>query len=143
MVNARKRVLFVGIGAFVLVLLYVFVRGWVEVGEERFWILLFLFTVPVAMAVLAVWTMNQHSWVVRALLGVLTLIIVPVLLVQAALLADRIYENPVGFRLVLPAILKAEALFLAVFPVEPHRHARYQEKEKRFSSSATTKGSSP
>ena len=78
MANARKVVLPLSLALFALLLLYLFVRGWVEVGEERFWILLYLFTVPVAMAALAVWAVNRHSWTVIGLLGIFTLVIVPV-----------------------------------------------------------------
>jgi putative effector of murein hydrolase LrgA (UPF0299 family) len=143
MANARKMVVPLSLTAFVLLLLYLFVRGWVEVGEERFWILLYLFSVPVAMAVLAIWALNRHTWTVRALVGILTLVIVPVVLVQAVLLADRIYENPATFRWVLPAILSAESFFIAVFPVEPHRHERHQEKRRELQNLASTKPSSP
>jgi|SRR5688500_151503 len=143
MVSARKTLLPVCLTAFGFLLLYLFVRGWVEVGEERFWILSYLFTIPVAMAVLAIWALNRHRWAVRGLLGILTLAIVPVLLLQAVLLADRIYENPVTFRWVVPAILSAESLYIAVFPVEPHRQTRHQAKEKEFRNLAPTKASSP
>jgi hypothetical protein len=136
MANARKVVLSLSLAAFGVLLLYLFVRGWVEVGEERFWILLYLFTVPVAMAALTVWALNRHSWTVRGLLGIFTLVIVPVVLVQAVLLADRIYENPGTFRWVVPTLLRAESFFIAVFPVEPHRHERHQEKQRQLRASA-------
>ena len=143
MANARKVVLPLSLTAFLLLLLYLFVRGWVEVGEERFWILLYLFTVPVAMAALAVWALNRHRWTARALLGILTLVIVPVVLVQAVLLADRIYESPATFRWAVPAILSAESFFIAVFPVEPHRHERHQEKHRQLKNVASAKPGSP
>ena len=143
MASARRTVVLLSLTVFVLLLVYLFVRGWVEVGEERFWILLYLFTVPVAMAALAVWASNRHRWVVRGLLGILTLVIVPVLLVQAVLLADKVYENPATFRWVLPAVFGAESLFIAVFPVEPYRLERRQEKEQRLRNMASTKASSP
>jgi hypothetical protein len=143
MANARKVVLPLSGAVFVLLLLYLFVRGWVEVGEERFWILLHLFTVPVVVAVLAIWALNRHSWTVRALVGISTLVIVPVVLLQAVLLADRVYENPATFRLVVPAILNAESFFIAVFPVEPHRHERHREKRRELGNLASTKPSSP
>lgn len=137
MASARKVVPLLSLAAFVLLLLYLFVRGWVEVGEERFWILLFVFVVPVPMAVVVIWTFNRHTWVARALFGISTLIVVPVLLVQAVLLADRIYQNPSAFRWFVPAILKAEELYIGIFPVEPHRYERHQEKKRKLSARAS------
>src|SRR3954467_8395531 len=92
--DVRKAVVSAGYFTFAIVLLYVFVRGWIEVGDERPWILLFVFTVPVFMAFVVAWTFRLQTWVVKAILGIATLIVAPVLLVQAALMADRIYENP-------------------------------------------------
>jgi hypothetical protein len=140
MASARKVVPLLSLTAFVLLVLYLFVRGWVEVGEERFWILLFVFVVPLPMAALVMWTFNRHGWVARALFGIATLIVVPVLLVQAVLLADKIYQNPSTFRWFVPVILKAEALYIGIFPVEPHRYQRHEEKKRKLSALASMGG---
>ncbi len=138
--DVRRTLLFAGYLAFAVVLLFVFVRGWVEVGEERFWIFWFLVTVPVFMAILVAFSFSVRTWTVKAILGIATLTVTPVLLVQTALLADTIYENPAGFRLIVPVILEAEVLYLAVFPMpDPRDDAWRQERRKRVASAAGIK----
>jgi hypothetical protein len=138
--DVRRTLLLAGYVAFVVVLLFVFVKGWVEVGEERFWIFSFLVTVPLFMAILVALSFSVRTWMVRALLGIATLIVTPVLLIQTALLADTIYENPAGFPLIVPVILEAEVLYLAVFPMpDPRDEAWRRERRKRVASAAGIK----
>jgi peptidoglycan/LPS O-acetylase OafA/YrhL len=118
--------------ALLAVLSLVFIRASIEVGEERPWILLYLFSVPPATAGVLVWSLNRLRWPLRAGLGLAVLAIVAVLLVQSALLADRIYEDPTAFRPVLPAILCAESLYLDVFHADPERRTRHKEKTDRW-----------
>jgi len=131
----RKRLVVVPIVSFLVllfILVLVFVRASIEVGEERLWLWLYLFTVPAIMAVAIGWGLDSYTWPLRLALGVLTLVVVAVLLLQTTLFADKIYENPATFRSILPAILRAEACYLAVFTAEPDRYTRHKEKVKRW-----------
>jgi uncharacterized protein len=112
----------------VLVLLIVFARASIEAGEERVWIFLYLFTIPLFIAIVVAWGLDGFKFHLRLAAGILTLIIVAVVLVQTALFADRIYENPKRFRVVLPAVLRVESLYMAVFPTADDLHARHERK---------------
>jgi glucan phosphoethanolaminetransferase (alkaline phosphatase superfamily) len=115
-----------------LALLVVFARASIEVGEERFWLFVWLFVVPPVAAAAFIWIFNVFSWPVRGLIGLTVLIAVAVALVQAALFADKVYETPNAFRPLLPVILRVERAYLALFPTEPYRQKRHQEKEQRW-----------
>jgi hypothetical protein len=123
-------------GLFVLSLLFIliliFVRASIEVGEERLWLLLYLFIVPPVMALVVWWGVDCCKWPVRLVLSALALVIVGFLLVQTPLFADKIYENPGKFCSILPTIAQAEKLYLKVFSVDPDRYRRHNEKTQRW-----------
>src|SRR5687768_6707675 len=132
----KSRRAMVGIGiAFIgllLVLAFVFVRASIEAGEERFWLVVCLFTAPVLFGVLLVWSLSGLNWPARLGVGGVGLVIVAVLLVQAVGLADKVYEHPERFRPFLSTILRAESAYFAVFPAEAERHSRHKEKARRW-----------
>jgi hypothetical protein len=110
----------------------VFARASIEVGEERYWLVVWLFVVPPVIAVAFIWSFNTFAWLTRGLIGVAVLIGVAIALFQAALFADKVYEAPKTFRPLLPLILRAERAYLALFPTEAYRQRRHQEKAQRW-----------
>jgi len=102
------------------------------VGEERFWIVLYVLIVtPIACAVVA-WAPRQLAWYWRLALGGSVLAVVPVILLGVVLFADEIYEHPTRYSLVLPVIIRTEAIYMAVFSVEPYRRRKHEEKAKEW-----------
>lgn len=118
-------------------LAFVFVRASVEVGEERVWILAFLTLAPVPVAAALVWSLNGLSWPRRLGTGVAALVLVPVLLIQCARLADHIDRNPKAFRLVLPVVIGAESLYLRTMDADPWRRQRHEAKRERWRRAAS------
>jgi len=114
------------------VLVIVFVRASIEVGEERLWLWLYLLAVPVLLALGLAWALSGYRWPIKLVAAAATLAIVAILLVQTVVLADKIYENPASFRPILPLILRAEALYLAIASADTDRYTRHIEKAKRW-----------
>lgn len=129
---SRLSMLLASLLASLAVLAFVFVRASVEVGEERVWIFVFLTLAPVPVAAAVVWSLNGLSWPRRIGSGAAALVLVPVLLIQCAKLADYIDRNPEAFRLVLPLVIGAESLYLRTMDADPWRRQRHEEKRERW-----------
>lgn len=130
--NSKMYLLAACIVMYLFVLIFVFIRSSIEVGEERVWLAPYLVVVPLILAASIIWAAGTFVWWLRLVFGILTLVIAPILLVQTALLADRVYENPERFSLLLPAIIKAENLYLSVYSVEADRYVRHEDKARRW-----------
>jgi hypothetical protein len=92
---------------------------------------------PVPVAAALVSSVNGLSWPRRLGTGAGALVLVPVLLIQCARLADEIDRNPKAFRRVLPAVIGAEALYLRTMEADPWRHQRHEEKRERWCRAAS------
>lgn len=133
----RLSVLVASFIALLAVLAFVFVRASVEVGEERVWIFTFVLFAPAPVAAALVWSLNGLRWPSRLGTGAVALALVPVLLVQCLMLADKINSNPKAFRLVLPVVIGAESLYLRRMETDPWRHQRHEEKRERWRRAAS------
>lgn len=132
--SKRSISLSISLLALLVILMSVFARASIEVGGERVWIFLYLFFVPAPIGVIAAWGMVQFSRLQRSGIGLIVTVFVAVLLVQTALFADKVHENPKTFRFILPVAIKLEAYYLLIFSSDNETLIRHKEKTERWRS---------
>ena len=112
--------------AFVMVITHVFLRSFIEQGEERFWLFLYLIFVPIIAAGLVFYFLSATKFSNRMAVVLVVVSGLVLLIYQVPRLADLIGVGKVGQN-IYSYVVRAESAYLNLFSYEQHYHLLHKK----------------